>query len=115
MALRQLGLGAANWLVIAAVVWVLLRHAFPYPTVLATVCVASIAGAMAHIPGGLGVIEGTYVAMLGWKLGYGPTLAAVLAFRAVYYLGPLLVAGALFLALEAYARRWPDRVATASR
>ncbi len=114
MAVRQLVLGASNWLVIAAVVFVLLRHAVGYPTVLAVVCVASIAGAMAHIPGGLGIIESIFIAMLGWTLGNGAILAAVLAYRLVYYLVPLAVAGALFLALELNARRHPERVRAAA-
>lgn len=105
MALQQLLLGASNWLVIAGVVFVLLGHQASYPTVLAVVCVASIAGAVAHIPGGLGVIEGVFVAMLGWSIGTGAILAAVLAYRAVYYLVPLAVAGVLFLLLEWLARR----------
>ncbi len=105
MALRQLLLGASNWLVIAAVVFVLIGHQASYATALAVVCVASIAGALAHIPGGLGVIEGVFVAMLGWSMGTGAVLAAVLAYRAVYYLVPLAVAAVLFLVLELSARR----------
>jgi len=105
MALRQVLLGGSNWLVIAAVVFVLLGHQASYSTALAVVCVASIAGAVAHIPGGLGVIEGVFVAMLGWSLGTGAILAAVLAYRAVYYLVPLAVAGVSFLLLELLARR----------
>jgi uncharacterized membrane protein YbhN (UPF0104 family) len=104
MALRQLLLGASNWLVIAGVAYLLLSQQAPYATVLSVVCVASIAGAMAHIPGGLGVIEAVYVAMLGWSIGTGPILAAVLAYRAIYYLIPLAVAGVLFLVLEWLAR-----------
>lgn len=105
MALRQLLLGASNWLVIAAVVFVLIGHQASYATALAVVCVASIAGALAHIPGGLGVIEGVFVAMLGWSMSTGAVLAAVLAYRAVYYLVPLAVAAVLFLVLELSARR----------
>lgn len=105
MALRQLLLGASNWLVIAAVVFVLIGHQASYATALAVVCVASIAGALAHIPGGLGVIEGVFVAMLGWSMGTGAVLAAVLAYRAVYYLVPLAVAAVLFLVLELSVRR----------
>lgn len=105
MALRQLLLGASNWLAIAGVAYLLLSQQASYPTVLSVVCVASIAGAMAHIPGGLGVIEGVYVAMLGWSIGTGTILAAVLAYRAIYYLIPLAVAGLLFLVLEGLARR----------
>lgn len=104
-AMRQLLLGASNWLVIAGVVFVLLRHQASYPTVLAVICVASVAGVLAHIPGGLGVIEGVFLAMLGWNLGEGAVLAGVLAYRAVYYLIPLVCAGMLFLVLEFAARR----------
>lgn len=105
MALRQIVLGASNWLVIAGVAFVLLTQQAAYPTVLSVVCVASIAGAMAHIPGGLGVIEGVYVAMLGWSIGTGTILAALLAYRAIYYLIPLAVAGVLFFVLEWLARQ----------
>ncbi len=105
LALRQLLLGASNWLVIAGVVYVLLGHQASYSTALAVVCVASIAGAVAHIPGGLGVIEGVFVAMLGWSMGTGVILAAVLAYRAVYYLVPLAFAVVLFFVLEWVARR----------
>lgn len=103
-AVSQAALGASNWLVIAGVAWVLLGREAPYATVLGVVCVASIAGALAHIPGGLGVIEGVYVAMLGWSIGVGAVLAAVLAYRVVYYLIPLACAGALFLVLELAVR-----------
>src|SRR5690606_26684117 len=41
MALRQLVLGASNWLVIAGVAFLLLTQQAAYPTVLAVVCVAS--------------------------------------------------------------------------
>lgn len=106
-ALRQLVLGATNWLVIAAVIYLLLGRQVGYPEAIAVLCVASITGAMTHIPGGLGVLEAVFVAMLGWKLGAGPVLGAVIAYRALYYLAPLVVAGVIFVLLEAYARRHP--------
>lgn len=105
MSLRQLVLGVSNWLATAGVVYVLLHHEVSYLTVVAVVCVASIAGVMAHIPGGLGVIEAVFLAMLGWDLGDGVVLAAVLAYRAVYYLVPLTVAGVLFIVFEVIARQ----------
>lgn len=114
-AVAQLVLGASNWLVIAGVVFVLLRHQASYPTVLAVICVASVAGVLAHIPGGLGVIEGVFLAMLGWNLGDGAVLAGVLAYRAVYYLIPLVCAGVLFLVLEFAARRGSEASASRTR
>lgn len=107
-AFRQVVLGATNWLVIAAVIYLLLGRQVAYTEAIAVLCVASVTGAMTHIPGGLGVLEAVFVAMLGWKLGVGPVLGAVLAYRALYYLVPLVVAGVVFVLLEAYARRHPS-------
>ncbi len=106
-ALRQLVLGATNWLLIAGVIYLLLGRQVAYTQAIAVLCVAAITGAMSHIPGGLGVLEAVFVAMLGWKLGTGPVLGAVIAYRALYYLAPLVVAGVVFVLLEAYARRHP--------
>jgi uncharacterized membrane protein YbhN (UPF0104 family) len=57
-----------------------------------------------HVPAGAGVIEGTYILLLGGAAPTAELVAAVLAFRAVYYLAPLLVALGLLLALEMRGR-----------
>ena len=58
-----------------------------------------------HVPAGLGVIEAVFVAVLGPAgmdlAGEPRLLAALLAYRAVYYLLPLLFALAFYLAFEA--------------
>jgi glycosyltransferase 2 family protein len=58
-----------------------------------------------HVPGGLGVLEAVYVAVLGARVPTASLLAALLAFRALYYVLPLAVAAALHLVLELGARR----------
>ena len=68
---------------------------------------------MAHIPAGIGVLEAVFVAMLGHAVPPTQVIAALLAYRALYYLGPLLVAIALYLGIEfrgraAIAQRSPD-------
>lgn len=59
--------------------------------------VATSIGLASHIPGGLGVFEGAMVLMLP-ELPMEPLLAAMLAYRLIYYLGPLALATTLFAA-----------------
>ena len=54
---------------------------------------------------GLGVLEAVFVMLLAQKVGEPQLLAALLAYRAVYYLGPLLVAAVMYAVMEARARR----------
>jgi uncharacterized membrane protein YbhN (UPF0104 family) len=67
--------------------------------------VAAVAGVIAHVPAGLGVLEGVFVAFLGPTLGHGQVLAALIAYRALYYLAPLSIAAIAYFVLEAKARR----------
>jgi hypothetical protein len=64
LALIQLVLGAANWSLMALVVYYMLSQQAPYPEVLGILMISSIAGVVTHIPAGLGVIEAVFVAML---------------------------------------------------
>jgi len=105
MALTQLALSTVNWSVIGAILWVLLPSGPAYGTVLATLLVAGLAGVITHVPGGLGVIEAVFIAVLGAQVAEGPLIAALLVYRALYYLLPLAIAAALHLGFEASARR----------
>lgn len=103
LAALQLGLSCLNWLLIAGVVFVLLQGQIAYATVLGVLLLAAVAGAVAHVPAGLGVLEAVFVALLAPQLGQEELLAALLAYRAIYYLAPLAVAIALFPVLDARA------------
>lgn len=105
LALAQLAISSANWLTIGAVQWVLLAQGVDYGHVLAVLLVAAVAGVITHVPAGLGVLEGVFVAFLGPALGNGKVLAALIAYRALYYLAPLTVAAVAYFVLEAKARR----------
>ena len=113
LALVQLVLSCMHWSLMARVIDVLLPPQVPYATVLGVLLLAGIASAMAHIPAGIGVLEAVFVAMLGHAVPPTQVIAALLAYRALYYLGPLLVAIALYLGIEfrgraAIAQRSPD-------
>ncbi|MBA3599379.1 MAG: UPF0104 family protein [Methylibium sp.] len=105
MALLQLALSMANWAVIAGVIYVLLQFKLPYPLVLGVLLIAAVAGVVAHIPAGLGVLEAVFIALLGHRVPQGELLAALIAYRAIYYLAPMLAATALYLTLEARAKK----------
>lgn len=100
MAALQVGVSALNWSLMATVVWVLLGGDLAWSLVLGALLVAAVAGVMAHVPAGLGVFETVFVALLVPALPMGEVLAAVLLYRAVYYLLPLLPAIVLHWHLE---------------
>jgi glycosyltransferase 2 family protein len=70
---------------------------------------AAVAGVATHVPAGLGVIEAVFVACLGAELGSTRVLAALLSYRAVYYLVPLALALLGYAFAEASVRRGHDR------
>ena len=101
----QLVLSATNWMLIGGVVWVLLQYRVDYASVLGVLLIAAVAGVIAHVPAGLGVLEAVFIVLLSHRLPQAELLAALLAYRAIYYLMPLALASGLFLKLEAGAKR----------
>jgi len=100
VSILQILLSAANWMTIGAVVWVLLHQQIEYSSVLGVLLVAAVAGVIAHIPAGLGVLEAVFIALLSHRMSASEILAALLAYRALYYLAPLALALAIFLKLD---------------
>lgn len=98
LALLQLCLSVPNWLAIAAILFVLLRHQVDYPTLLGVLLLGAVAAAITHIPAGLGALEVVFLTLLGDRLPQAELLAALLAYRAIYYLAPLALAVATYFA-----------------
>lgn len=105
MALLQIVIGALNWALMAAVMWVLLLEKVDYPTVLGVLLIASIAGVITHIPAGLGVLETIFLTLLRDDIGKGMILAALIGYRILYFLAPLVVATLVYLVLELRAKQ----------
>jgi uncharacterized membrane protein YbhN (UPF0104 family) len=97
--------GGMSWLLIGAIVWSLLGGRVDYPTVLGAMLLAAVAGVVTHVPANLGVMEAVVVATLGARLPVPELLAAVLAYRATYYLLPLSLALPAYGLIESTARR----------
>jgi phosphatidylglycerol lysyltransferase len=109
----QIGLSLADLTLAGAVFFMCLPDpvAASYPHVLAVFVVALTAGIISHVPGGLGVFETIILMGLSNELPGDQILAALLAFRVIYFLVPLVTACALFGSLEAIqARRRIKRV-----
>jgi uncharacterized membrane protein YbhN (UPF0104 family) len=70
---------------------------------------ASIIGVIMPIPGGLGVIEAVYLALLSGSVKQGTLMGAVLAYRALYYFLPLAGGLALYVLLERYTAAQASR------
>lgn len=104
LALLQAFMSSVNWLLISGTVFILLEQKIEFPTVLEVLLVAAVAGVITHVPAGLGVLELVFVTLLSHRIPGSELLAALLAYRAVYYLAPLAVATLLYLLLEARAK-----------
>lgn len=98
----QFVVGPLNFALVAACLHQALASVGPvsYPDVAAAYVLANIASLIAHVPGGLGVIEAVVATVLP---GAG-VVAGLIVFRLVYFLVPLLP-GAALLAFSLMSRR----------
>ena len=109
LALCQVALGASNWALMALLIfWLLPGEAF-YPSILGILLISCVAGVVAHIPAGLGVLETVFLALLHGQIPQGTLVAALLGYRTLYYLLPLLLAVVTYLILEKRAKAMRQR------
>jgi uncharacterized membrane protein YbhN (UPF0104 family) len=103
LALGQVAVGTADQLLVAAALHRMLAAATDvgFVPVAAAYAAANAAAIVAHVPGGLGVIEAVVVSLLPGA----QVLGAVLAFRAVYFLAPFPLGCAVLAATEVARRR----------
>ncbi len=112
LALCQVALGASNWALMAALIWWLLPGEVFYPSILGILLISCVAGVVAHIPAGLGVLETVFLGLLHDQMKQGTLVAALLGYRTLYYLLPLVLAVITYLVLEKRARAMRQRVKT---
>ncbi len=104
----QLVVAVLDWTAASLTLWALLPTSthLPLPTAIGAFILAQTAGLASHLPGGLGVFETAIVLLVCPPLDAHEVAGSLIAFRAVYYLLPLILAA---LALGAYelSRRQP--------
>lgn len=105
LALAQIAIGSANYAFVAACLHQTLAAAAgaSYFAVAAIFVIANATALIAHVPGGLGVIESVVLFLLPGA----PIIGAVLMFRVIYFLVPLCIGGPLFAITELYYRGRP--------
>jgi uncharacterized membrane protein YbhN (UPF0104 family) len=109
-ALLQAALSCANWLVMGVIIWLLLGQEVSYFLVLGALLVSSIVGVVVHIPAGIGVLEAVFIAMLSAEpISRGAVIAALLAYRLLYYFLPLAIATIGYLILESQAKKLREK------
>lgn len=101
LVLTQIVLTTADLLAAAAVLWVLLPPAGIGFLAFTAVFAAAVGlGMMSHIPGGLGVFEVAILYAVGGKVPVAVVAAALLAYRAIYFLLPFCLSTICFIGFE---------------
>jgi len=108
-----LGLTALDTLAAGSVLWILLPDTpgLGVPQVLAAYLLALGAGLVLTTPGGIGPFEAALLALLP-AVGAEPLLAAIIAYRALYYALPAVIGGLVLIRGPRPARSRPAAAST---
>ncbi|HEX2138664.1 MAG TPA: lysylphosphatidylglycerol synthase domain-containing protein, partial [Woeseiaceae bacterium] len=109
IAALQIGLSVASWGSIGAVITALLPGEVSWFAVMPVLMISALAGIWSHVPGGLGVIEAVFLALLETSAPNSEVLAAILVYRLLYYVAPFALAIAAYAFLETAGRPSPER------
>jgi phosphatidylglycerol lysyltransferase len=103
----QVVTSSLDWIIAAAVLYILLPDSLPltFARFLGIFLLAQIAGVASNVPGGLGVFEAIILVFLAPFFSASAILGALVAFRVIYYLLPLLVAIVLLATHEIVEKR----------
>jgi len=116
LSLAQIGLAMLDWILASSVLYSLLPHlpGIPFYGFLGIYLLAQMAGIVSQIPGGLGVFETLILVLLSPVAQASEVLGALIVFRGIYYVLPLVVAAALLGTQEVIQRKkevqWIARV-----
>lgn len=108
---------AVEWTAAATLFYVLLPHAGPagWLHFLPVFAIAGLLGAVSGLPGGIGAFDAVMIAVLGPRLGTAEVAAALILYRLIYVIGPLVAAGMLtaWLGAGAHVSRWTSGIGEA--
>lgn len=109
MSALQIVVCAVDLVLAGSVLYALLPPAahVPYFGFIGIFLVANVLGHVSQVPGGLGVFESTMIVLLRGELPTSTMVGALLLYRVIYHLLPLLLGMVLLLGHEASAHRAP--------
>lgn len=101
LALRQLLISAGDLGMAAAALWCLLpAGVVDLPTFVAFYAIAMALGVLSHVPGGVGVFEAVILLATNGHAPISKIAGALVLYRAIYYLLPLMLAACLLAWFE---------------
>jgi len=106
--LAQIAVSSLDWALSAGALFALLPSSpkLSYLSFLGVFLLAQVLATASHVPGGLGVLEGAVVYLIAPDpLPADAVLGSLLAFRGIYYVAPMLAAGAALAVRELLRRR----------
>ena len=104
--LAQIVISAVELMLAGGVLYLLMpNHGVSFPEFLGIYTAALVLGIVSHVPGGIGVFETVLLLGLSERGSVSGMLAALLAYRAIYYILPLFIAGIMMALWEWRARR----------
>lgn len=114
MALMQTGLGITDSVLAGLVLYFCLSPFvnIPFGTFIGLFAVAQTTGVFSQVPGGIGVFETIFLIAMPETVDKANIFGALLAFRIIYYVLPLIGVGGLFFIYERWLRaqmhRWVE-------
>lgn len=110
MALAQVFIGGADILMASLVLYFSLIPFvdIPFDVFIGVFLIAQVLGVFSQVPGGLGVFEGLFMFIIPGEHNQAMLFGALIAYRIIYYLLPLLFSGVILIAYELalrYGRR----------
>lgn len=107
MALAQVFIGGADILMASMVLYFALT-AFvdiPFQTFMGVFIIANVLGTFSQVPGGLGVFEGLFMYIIPGEHNRAMLFGALLAYRIIYYLLPLVISAIMLISYEWYVSK----------
>lgn len=109
LALAQVFLATLNWSLMALLIFLLLPPNASYSAVLGLLLISGMAGMLVQVPAGIGVLEAVFLTLLQHQFSKASIFAALLAYRAIYFLIPLGISCLIYVILEGKAKKQPGR------
>lgn len=106
MALAQVFIGGADILLASLVLYFSLIPFvdISFDVFIGVFIIAQVLGVFSQVPGGLGVFEGLFMYILPGEANQASIFGALIAYRIIYYLLPLLVSGIILVSYESWLR-----------
>lgn len=114
MAMMQMALGITDSILAGLVLYFCIKPFWdiPFGTYIGLFVIAQTTGVFSQVPGGIGVFESVFLIALPDTIDKASIFGALLAYRIIYYVLPLIGVGGLFFIYErwlrARMRHWLD-------